>query len=217
MLAAPGELGAADERKTNNEIKIMKKISESVRDAKRAAVKAIKRAIDAMKPAYPARAMAAAACAMVLAIGASQARAEGDNQSFGVTNSLVTAVDMRTYPTNAVATTNFTGGPINVQNYKSGGFYFKGDVVTAGTATVTLVRSPFKVASNSLTNWESVASLTITVPMPATGTFMYMTNLDGWFLDSANNVGINRLTNAVGNITNLEVGITKKILPPGNK
>jgi len=176
-------------------------------------VKSIKRGLASMKP-IGATAIGLMGLAGVM--GPMEARAEGTGQSFGVTNSLVTAIDIRTWPTNSTGT-NFTGGGINVQNYKSGGFYFKGDVVTAGTGTVTLVRAPFTAQPTSITNWESVAQLTITVPMPNTGPFMFMTNLDGWFLDSANWVGCNRLTNAVGNITNLEVGVTKKIVPPGNK
>lgn len=158
----------------------------------------------------------AAVCGMALLIGgAFSARAEGTKQSFGTTNSLVTAVDMRTWPTNSTGT-NFTGGSIDVRNYQAGGYYFEGDVVTAGTGTVTLVRSPY-TSPTSYSNWESVAQITLTIPMPTAGHFIWMTNLDQWFEGPANFVGINRMTNAAGNVTNLDQGLTKKIIPPGNK
>jgi hypothetical protein len=144
-----------------------------------------------------------------------RARAEGSPQSFGATNVLASAIVLTTYPTNSSGTN--TGGPININNYERVGFYFTGNVLTVSTGTVTLVRSPLGTSPSSYTNWETVATKTLTIPMASTGPFMWVTNLDTEFVRPGLWVGISVLTNSVGVVSNLDIGLTKKIIPPGSK
>ncbi len=162
--------------------------------------------------------MIIAVVAMFCAMAVPRAKAEGGTQSFQATNILNSAVNLTAYPSNGVGTN--TGVAVNVANYDRAGFYFAGYVTTASTATVTLVRSPYSFSPSYTTlsnNFESVSQKTFTIPMPTTGPFLWTTNLEPDFLRPANWIGINLLTNSVGTITNLDVGVSKKLIPTGSK
>jgi hypothetical protein len=148
--------------------------------------------------------------------------------SFNVTNCLAAGVSVVGWPTNSASTnglTQATGGPIGLANVERAGFFFQCQPLTntsTSTLTVQLVRS---CASNppsvSPTNcdWETSPGITLsfTIP-PGTNPVCWFTNLDPYAVGFANWLGVYSLTNAttgtnVSYLTNLVIGLNKKILP----
>jgi hypothetical protein len=147
--------------------------------------------------------------------------------SFGVTNYIASAVDLRsTVPTNA---SDFkTGGAVSVLNQREAGVYLTATNPTANASTVWLffkrgfgpTSAAYRQNGSGVNNtlyWESDASLQIDVPVAAGAMVGWSTNLSADYLAGANYLAIARITNsnagANGLITNVQVGVIKKIIP----
>lgn len=168
-----------------------------------------------------------AACGIIACIGAFALPAQAD--SFYVTNYLSSTTGISSYPTNYAGTNGIpvaTGLPVSLANYDSAGLYFKALSLTTNTTTVTvqLVRSQadnhpqITIATNGQTTameWEtaSLISLPITLPANSTNAFYWGTNLNSDLIKGWNWIGVYSLTNTLGNLTNVEIGINKKIMP----
>jgi len=169
--------------------------------------------------------------------------------SFNTTNLLYFAATANTqgaitgWPTNTPASNgigNGTGGAVDISNYHEVGFWFTGDVIditngtiTAGTVTVTLLRSPsprppqviygtnvYVGGTNLQTcEWETTSNLvggiTLAIPINTTNRINWFTNLPSWQIGSANWLGVFNITNSGVTyfITNMNMGVSKKILP----
>lgn len=146
-------------------------------------------------------------------------------ESFQTTNTLAYGISFFGYPTNSPNTNGLgvaNGHKISIANVREAGFYCGGYNITNQGPTANLV---FKLVFSSAdsppvydgTNlqWSIVTPTTITVPVTNIGPFYFTTNLDQYALQGANWVGIYQLTNTATGvaITNLDVGINKKITP----
>ncbi len=169
------------------------------------------------------------AIAGLLALLALPARAD----SFNCTNIVNSAVSIVSWPTNTAGTNGLpqsTGGAISVKNQEWAGFFFEGYSTTANASTVvvTLVRgfgdqpglSTFDSTGTNINGmqWESISAMTLSIPVAgATGPVGWFTNLDRSFLGGCNWVGIYSITNsnrgATGALTNVVMGLNKKIIP----
>jgi hypothetical protein len=136
-------------------------------------------------------------------------------QSFGATNVLASGIVLTTWPTNGSGTN--TGSGISTAFYPRAGFYFSGNVLTAGTATVQVVRSPLSSSPTTNYHYETVSVKSFTIPMPTTGWLMWVTNIEEEFVRPGNWIGISLATNAVGVVSNLDIGLTKKLIPIGTR
>jgi hypothetical protein len=175
-------------------------------------------------------------------IGLFTLTASAQQDSFNITNLIVNAVSIVSYPTNVVST-NFvatvgtitnngvittnglypgqmTGGPIETRNYTYNGFVFNGYVVnsnSAGTIVATLVRSGAANKPANYQGYETTPSLTLTIPMRiGTNVWLYwMTNLDEYYTKPAAFEGVFSLTNtsAGSYVSNAAAGLVKKIQP----
>jgi hypothetical protein len=146
--------------------------------------------------------------------------------SFGVTNYIASAVDLRsTVPTNA---SNFaTGGAVSVLNQREAGVFLTATNPGAASTVWLFFRRGFGPTSaayrqngsgvNNTLYWESDASLQINVPVAAGAMVGWSTNLSADYLAGANYLSIARITNSNtgsdGLITNVQIGVIKKIIP----
>jgi hypothetical protein len=152
--------------------------------------------------------------------------------SFQVTNQLASAVAIVNWPTNSPSTNGnptSTGGAISVANQEWAGFYFSGysTTNTNSTVTVTLVKGwgstptlyTYDATGTNVNgiNFETVATITLAIPIVGSGVQGWSTNLDRTLIGPANWVGIYSVTNgnagSNGNLTNVVMGLNKKIIP----
>jgi hypothetical protein len=168
----------------------------------------------------------AASLGIGLAVLFGQSALAQNSSSFDVTNNLSSGINyVANYPTNA----NFigTGTPVDLRSYNTSGFYFYGAVSNNAAAIVgvDLVRSG--ITKGAVTNQfvggyvfevTPPAVWHISIPIPATtnANFVWYTNLSNDFCGPAVRVGVFNLTNSLAAgqvITNLDVGVVKKIMP----
>lgn len=167
---------------------------------------------------FALRGMLALIAVLALFVALLLPRARGD--SFNVTNNLLGIKSYTSYPTNPVG--ERTGQPIDVKNQESAAFFMScySDALTNCPFRVQLVRgfgtTPTfwnSTSQDSATGvyWETSPSKTIDFTVTP-GVFGYVTNLEAEWLKPANYVGLYLITNNT-TITNLNIGVNKKIIP----
>jgi len=174
-----------------------------------------------------------AALMLVIIAFVTTPKAVAGPEAFGCTNSINSAVNLTSWPTNSMTTNSasnyvgqLTGGYLNVSDQSQAGFYFYCQSLTNTNTTVTftLIRSAvqgppgvYQDTNGNITNidWETTATLTFSIPIVGTNPVYFITNLGESFIYPARYVGIYSITNS-GNgsvLTNTSAGLIKKVIP----
>ena len=134
--------------------------------------------------------------------------------SFGVTNNLVSGTQYTLYPTNKSGIGTGTGVEL-AKGYKTVGISVAGDVINSNSAPIglTLARSDI-LSPSSYTNWETTPLQKLIITVPAmTNHFLWTTNFPDDFIGAGLEMGVYQLTNnfTTGcSISNLVVKPIKK-------
>jgi len=155
--------------------------------------------------------MAAFALLLLFCLFAMPALAQ---DSFGVTNNLVSGTQYTLYPTNSSGIGTGHGVEL-AKGYKTVGLSVSGDVINSNSAPIglTLARSDI-LSPSSYTNWETTPLQKLIITVPAmTNHFLWTTNFPDDFIGAGLEMGVYQLTNnfTTGcSISNLVVKPIKK-------
>ena len=145
------------------------------------------------------------------------------SQPFNTTNYIAASTTITSWPTNTIGTNSqpvLTGGVIGLQNQRHVMLVMQGIplVTNATTLSVTLVRSgadgpPQVSAARNDFDTVNQPAFSFTV-QNSLSPFCFTTNLDEYTVGDANYIGVYSITPGTGSgVTNLVVGLSKKIIP----